>query len=82
MPRYFFDFHDGGDVSVDGEGTELPDMQAARDEATESLLAIAKEALPPRGRARKLVMSVRAEDGEHLLAITLGYSEEPPDWVR
>ena len=82
MQRYYFDFHDGVEVSLDQEGTELSDMQAARDEATETLLSIAKDALPPSGKARELSIRVRDEQGKHLLAISLGYSEEPPSWVR
>jgi uncharacterized protein DUF6894 len=82
MPRYYFDFHDGAEVSTDREGTELPNMQAARDEATETLLSIAKDALPPRGKARELSVRVRSDQDGHLLTISLGYSEEPPQWVR
>ena len=82
MPRFFFDFHDGADIALDDEGSDLSDMQAARDEATETLLALAKDALPPRGQARELSVRVRGEQHQHLLTITLAYSEEPPDWVR
>ena len=82
MPRYYFDFHDGAEVTTDQEGTVLHDMQAARDEATETLLSIAKDALPPNGKARELSIRVRSEQSEHLLTISLGYSEEPPEWVR
>ena len=80
--RFFFDFHDGEATSYDHEGTELADMQAARDEATDTLLSIAKDSLPPKGKARQLSVRVRDETGRHLLAITLAYSENPPDWVR
>lgn len=82
MPLYYFDFHDGAEISLDPEGTDLPSMQAARDEATDTLLSIAKDALPPNGKARQLSIRVRDAEGKHLLAISLGYSEEPPDWVR
>jgi len=80
--RYFFDFHDGDQAQIDDEGTELVDMQAARDEATETLLTVAREALPPNGQARSLSVRVRDPNGVHMLTITLGYSEEPPEWVR
>ena len=82
MPRYYFDFHDGAEVTTDQEGTVLSGMQAARDEATETLLSVAKDALPPNGKARELSIRVRDQQGQHLLTISLGYSEEPPDWVR
>jgi hypothetical protein len=82
MPRFFFDFHDGDHLALDREGTDLADMQAARDEATDTLLSIARDSLPPSGRARQLSVRVRDEHGQHLLTISLGYSEDPPDWVR
>jgi len=82
MPRFFFDFHDGNEITLDAEGSDLPDMQTVRDEATETLLAIAKDALPPKGEARELSVRVRGEQNQHLLTISLVYSEEPPDWVR
>ena len=82
MPRYYFDFHDGTEVSIDGEGAELADMQTARDEATMTLVEVAKDRFPARGEARTLSVRVRGEDGKHLLAISIAYSEEPPDWVR
>jgi hypothetical protein len=37
MPRFFFDFIDG-DVALDREGTELPDISAARAEAMRILI--------------------------------------------
>ena len=82
MPRYFFDFHEGSKVSLDEDGTVLPDMQTARDEATEALLEVGKETLPTNGEERSLSVSVRDEKGERVLTITITYSEVPPDWVR
>jgi hypothetical protein len=82
MTRYFFDFHDGDEARFDTEGTELPDMQAARDEATRTLLSLAKEEFPAHGRARELSVRIRSEEEGHLLAIAISYSEEPPHWVR
>jgi hypothetical protein len=35
MPRYFFHMQDGSTV-LDAEGTELPDLKAARDEAIQA----------------------------------------------
>lgn len=42
MPRYFFNIHDGSSL-VDSEGTELPDLAAARIEATRLSGAVIKE---------------------------------------
>ena len=33
MSRYFFDLNEAGDVTVDHEGCDLPDLGAARDRA-------------------------------------------------
>jgi hypothetical protein len=48
MPRYFFDIHDGEAV-IDEEGTELPDFEAARREAT-SLFRPLQRKRSPTGR--------------------------------
>jgi hypothetical protein len=82
MPRYYFDLHDGETVSIDAEGSELADMQTARDEATMTLVELAKDRFPVRGEARTLSIRVRDGEDKHLLAISIDYSEKPPDWVR
>ena len=82
MPRYYFDLYDGAEVSVDAEGSELAHMQEARDEATMTLVETAKDRFPPKGQARTLSIRVRDGDDKHLLAISIAYLEEPPDWVR
>lgn len=43
MARYFFHIVDG-DISIDTEGTELPDLEAARSEAISAAGEILKEA--------------------------------------
>ena len=42
MPRYFFDLDGGGRVTPDAEGTELPDLPAARAQALHMLGEMAK----------------------------------------
>ena len=39
MARYFFDWRDGDNFDEDVEGMELPDLEAAKIEASRSLLA-------------------------------------------
>jgi hypothetical protein len=58
MPRYFFDIDDGDRRSRDTEGTDLPDREAVRREATGLLPDIASEELPD-GNHRTFVCSVR-----------------------
>jgi hypothetical protein len=81
VPRYFFDLIDGADAYPDDEGTVLPGLKSARDEACEALLGLARDKIPSDGmRSRVLRMVVRSEDGGQLLAVTLNYAEEPADW--
>ncbi len=81
MPRYFFDLIDGANAFPDGEGTLLPSLRSARDEACEALLSLARDQIPVDGlTSRTLRMVVRSEDGIQLLTITLSYGEEPSDW--
>jgi hypothetical protein len=81
VPRYFFDLIDGADAFPDGEGTVLPGLKSARDEACEALLGLARDKIPFDGlRSRMLSMVVRSQDGGRLLTVTLNYAEEPADW--
>ena len=81
MPRYYFDLIDDADTHPDDEGTELPGLKSARDEASEALLGLARDKIPVDGRrSRVLRMVVRSEDGDKLLTVSLNYAEEPADW--
>ncbi|MEP6565224.1 MAG: hypothetical protein ABJB10_08785 [Mesorhizobium sp.] len=61
MTRYFFDFLDTGEEFPDPEGTELADLEAAKDEAVRALADIARDVLPD-GNHRELVFNVRDEE--------------------
>ncbi|MFZ0850023.1 MAG: hypothetical protein WAO08_12560 [Hyphomicrobiaceae bacterium] len=54
MPRYFFHVDDGQDVMHDDEGIDLPDLDAVREEATESAREIMSQSVlaggPPNGK--------------------------------
>jgi len=69
MPRYYFDVRGGDKFSVDEEGEELADLQAARDEATLSAVAIGSEILS----ASSLSMSVEVRDerGQQVVKVSL-----------
>jgi hypothetical protein len=62
MTRYYFDVVEDGRTSVDTEGTELPDANAARVEATLALAEIARDALPGT-RRKEITMTVRDQYG-------------------
>lgn len=42
MPRYYFHVHDGYS-SIDNEGTELPSLNAAREEAVQTAAGILRD---------------------------------------
>lgn len=65
MPRYYFDYSDGHTVQSDDEGTEVTTVQHARDEALETILAMAKD----RVRDGELSVAVRDEGGNRLLRV-------------
>ena len=43
MPRSFFDLWVGNDVALDEDGMELPDVEAAQQEATRALAGMARD---------------------------------------
>jgi len=70
MPRYYFDYVDGAAGTEDDEGTELPDLEAARTEALLSLGLIAKDELPDRDH-RDFQISIRDQSGAVLMVLSL-----------
>lgn len=74
MPRYFFDIADGSDFR-DLEGSEWPDLAAARIEAVRYSAEILKE-MPERfWQAEVWTMTVSDHNREHLF--TLKFMVEP-----
>jgi hypothetical protein len=70
MPRYFFDLDDGERVTPDAEGTELPDLQAARAEALHMLGEIAKAEMRDDNRSQQRV-HIHEARGDILLTVSL-----------
>ena len=58
MARYFFDVLDGEIACRDDEGTELPNLYVARQEALTTLCQIAKDDLPD-GPSREFRIEIR-----------------------
>jgi len=77
MPRYYFDTHFGEQHFHDDEGSELPDVQAARDEAIAVLPEIAWGELPD-GDRREMTLMVRNEAGQVFFKTTLLLTAE---WI-
>ncbi|WP_426959566.1 DUF6894 family protein [Muricoccus radiodurans] len=75
MPRYFFHVHDG-QASPDLEGTELPDLEAARRQAvdTAGLTLRESQARPREG----LPWRMEVADGSGAILFVLHVSIQPP----
>jgi hypothetical protein len=70
MPLYFFDITDTSKTWPDSEGTELANLEEARDEALRTLGEIVKEKLPD-GDHRNFLIETREGDGAPLLSASL-----------
>jgi hypothetical protein len=70
MPLYFFDITDTGRTWTDTEGTELPSLEKAREEALRTLAEIVKDRLPD-GDYRDFLIEIREGDGAPLLSASL-----------
>ena len=77
MPRYFFDFDDGTATHHDDIGTDLPNDQVARDEASRAMGELAKEYIPGDAPQKNMTMWVRDEAGVGLLQLTLSFAVKP-----
>jgi hypothetical protein len=73
MPLYYFDFDDG--PVADSVGSELPDLAAARAEATDTLALMGRETFGRRPSS-ELRVSIRSADGTIQLRLLLRYSIE------
>jgi hypothetical protein len=72
MPMYYFHLHDNEDV-VDADGTELPNLEAAREHARQVAreLTFKRDGMLQRGWSQ-WTMSVQDNDGQILLSFPLG----------
>jgi hypothetical protein len=70
MGRYFFDLLEDGNITVDTEGTELDDADAAALEAAQAIAEYALDALPA-AQVKRLGMTVRDESGERRFELEL-----------
>src|SRR4051812_16769076 len=80
MPLYFFDVTDNGRGFPDTEGTELADLEAARQEALATLGEIARDKLPD-GDRREFAIKIRDGDGA-LMRATLSLMDGTPQHRR
>ena len=62
MTRYFFDIRDGDNLAVDEEGMELPDIEAAQEEAARSLADMTRDRIRSKPRWH-VAIEVRCDNG-------------------
>ena len=74
MPRYFFDTDDGSKTFRDGEGSELPDDQAARDEGVLTMAELAKSFIPGGAPQKNITMWVRNEERDAVMQLTMSFA--------
>jgi hypothetical protein len=70
MARYYFDWRDNETFEEDEEGVELPDLEAVKVEASQSLIERAREVFPGLHR-HSLSIEVRDDASRPLLSVTL-----------
>jgi hypothetical protein len=71
MLRYYFDLRDGDALVEDEEGIELPDIESVQEEATRSLVDMAKDMVRGNGDSspwHRMVIEVRDDNGPVLQA--------------
>jgi hypothetical protein len=69
MPRFYFDVRQDGDLTPDEEGEELPDADAAEQEAALAAIHLVKELL--HGPQASLAVEVRDEQGTRVARATV-----------
>jgi hypothetical protein len=81
MPLYFFDSRDDLRSVADDIGSELADLEEAKQEAMEALVGIARDRLPD-GNFRDLSMTIRDGSGPLIvvsLSLDVTYLEGTPE---
>jgi hypothetical protein len=77
VPRFFFDIHDGEDFTLDREGLDLDDLEAAKAEAKRTLPEIVKDEMPD-GDRRDFTVDVKDAAGQIVWRVTLSLVVESP----
>ena len=63
MTLYFFDFRLGDLTAIDDEGLELPDVEAAHDQAVSALVEAARDAISEGAIDQRFSIEVRDQIG-------------------
>ena len=69
MPRFYFHVRRDGELLLDDEGTDLPDLAAAKREARATARDFAVDAIRSRNRVNDDIIEVMDENGEQLFGL-------------
>ncbi|MBZ9739728.1 MULTISPECIES: DUF6894 family protein [unclassified Mesorhizobium] len=72
MALYYFDLTDNGTAYPDTEGTDLPSLQSAEDEAAKALLEIAKDKMPD-GTFREVALYVHDGSSKPIFVVKVTF---------
>ena len=71
MPRYYFHIYQRGTLIPDEEGSECPNLEAAKREAKASAADLARQALARGESADELCVEIHDEDDRVLAGLTI-----------
>jgi hypothetical protein len=71
MPRFYFHLRSGRDIATDDDGTELPDLTAARQEALASAREIVADAVKASKNEMPDCFVIADADGNELMNVRL-----------
>jgi hypothetical protein len=69
MPTYFFHVREGADLSQDGEGQELPDLESARTEAVNAIRELIGERVLHGGSINCRQIEIADKEGDVLAVV-------------
>ena len=78
MPRFFFHIRDRDGLTADPDGTDLPDLEAARTEALAAARDMLAERIVKEGRPDDQRFETCDEAGRLLAAVPFRDAPEPP----
>ena len=83
MPKYFFHIRDGEELITDDEGADLPDLEAARKEATLTAREIIAESVGSAEPLDHLIVEIWDETGPlEAVSMSVILSEDPSKTIH
>lgn len=74
MPRFWFDFEDGGPPTIDEDGMDFATAEVAAEEAVAALASLAKDIIPRAGPHKDIAVNMRDEAAQDVFRATISFS--------